>query len=291
MRWPMPLAAQPRCTSSTWPTFMRDGTPSGLSTMSHRRAVGHVGHVLDRHDLRHHALVAVAAGHLVARLQAALDGQVDLDHLQHAGGQLVALRQLLALFFERQVEAVARLLERVLDALELVGQVFVGRTDVEPVVLLDLGQVLLVDGRALGDLVRAAVGRLADQQLLDAVERVGLDDAQLVVQVQAEALQLVVDDLLGALVALDAFAGEDLHVDHRAVGALLDAQRRVLHVGRLLAEDRAQQLFFRRQRGLALGRDLADQHVARVDLGTDVDDAATRPGAPAAARSGSGCRG
>jgi hypothetical protein len=27
-------AAQPRCVSSTWPTFMRDGTPSGLSTMS-----------------------------------------------------------------------------------------------------------------------------------------------------------------------------------------------------------------------------------------------------------------
>jgi hypothetical protein len=114
---------------------------------------------------------------------------------------------------------------------------------------------------------------LADQQLLDAVEGVGLDDAQLVVQVQAEALELVVDDLLGALVALDAFAGEDLHVDDGAVGALVDAQRGVLHVAGLLAEDRAQQLLFRRQRGLALGRDLADQHVAGVDLGADVDDA------------------
>jgi hypothetical protein len=82
--------------------------------MSHGRAVGHVGHVLDRNDLGHHTLVAVAAGHLVARLQAALDGQVDLDHLQHARGQLVALRQLLALLFEGQVEAVARLLEEFL---------------------------------------------------------------------------------------------------------------------------------------------------------------------------------
>jgi hypothetical protein len=86
------------------------------------RAVGHVGHVFDRHDLGHHTLVAVTAGHLVARLQAALDGQVDLDHLQHAGGQLVALGQLLALLFEGQVEAVAGLLQRVLDRLELVGQ-------------------------------------------------------------------------------------------------------------------------------------------------------------------------
>jgi hypothetical protein len=56
----------------------------------------------------------VTAGHLVARLQAALDGQVDLDHLQHAGGQLVALGELLALFFEGQVEAVALLLEEFL---------------------------------------------------------------------------------------------------------------------------------------------------------------------------------
>ena len=71
----------------------------------------------------------------------------------------------------------------------------------------------------------------ADQQLLDPVEGVGLDDAQLVVQVQAEALEFVVDDLLGALVALDAFAGEDLHVDHGALRALVHAQRRVLHVG------------------------------------------------------------
>ena len=183
-----------------------------------RRAVGHVGHVLDRNDLRHHALVAVAAGHLVAGLQAALDGQVDLDHLQHAGRQLVALRQLLALLFEGEVEAVARLLERVLDRLELVGDVVVRRADVEPVVLLDrLARYALSIVVPLASLLRAAVGDLADQQLLDPVERVGLDDAQLVVQVEAEALELVVDDLLGALVALDAFTGEDLHVDHGAV--------------------------------------------------------------------------
>jgi hypothetical protein len=31
---PRPRAAQPRCVSSTWPMFMRLGTPSGFSTMS-----------------------------------------------------------------------------------------------------------------------------------------------------------------------------------------------------------------------------------------------------------------
>ena len=67
----------------------------------HRRAVGHVRHVLDRHDLGDDALVAVAAGHLVAGLQPALDRQVDLDHLLHARRQLVAAGQLASSFLRK----------------------------------------------------------------------------------------------------------------------------------------------------------------------------------------------
>ena len=55
-----------------------------------RRAVGQERHVLDRQDLGDHALVAVAAGHLVADRDHALGGDVDLHHLQHAAAQLVA---------------------------------------------------------------------------------------------------------------------------------------------------------------------------------------------------------
>ena len=51
-------------------------------------------------------------------------------------------------------------------------------------------------------------------------------------------------------------------------------QRGVAHLARLLTEDRAQQPLLRRQLGLALGRDLADQDVAGADLGADADDAA-----------------
>ena len=65
-----------------------------------RRAVGDVRHVLDRHDRRDHALVAVAAGHLVARLHAALHREVDLDHLEHARGEVVARGDLRALLLE-----------------------------------------------------------------------------------------------------------------------------------------------------------------------------------------------
>ena len=41
----------------------------------HRRAVGIMRHVFDRHDHRDHTLVTVTTGHLVARLDATLDGR------------------------------------------------------------------------------------------------------------------------------------------------------------------------------------------------------------------------
>mgnify|MGYP003694116017 CR=1 FL=1 len=57
----------------------------------HRRPVFEVRHVLFRQDAGDHALVAVAAGHLVAHAQLALHGDVDLDQLDHARRQFVAL--------------------------------------------------------------------------------------------------------------------------------------------------------------------------------------------------------
>jgi hypothetical protein len=50
-------------------------------------------------------------------------------------------------------------------------------------------------------------------------------------------------------------------------------ERAVLHVLGLLAEDRGEQLLFRRELGLALRGDLADQDVARLHVGADPDDA------------------
>src|SRR6185312_14748696 len=60
------------------------------------RAVLEERHILDRHDLRHHALVA--------GLDLALYRNEDLDHLHHAGRQLVAALQLLDLVEEALLE-------------------------------------------------------------------------------------------------------------------------------------------------------------------------------------------
>ena len=50
-------------------------------------------------------------------------------------------------------------------------------------------------------------------------------------------------------------------------------KRGVAHVGGLLAEDGAQELFLRRHRAFALRRDLADEDVAGAHFGADIDDA------------------
>ncbi len=173
-------------------------------------------HVLDRHDLGDHALVAVTPRHLVARLQAPLDRHIHLHHFQYAGRQLVALRKLLPLRLEHGVELAPLLRQRFLEAFHLGRRFLVGEPDVEPVVPLDRAEVVLRHLGALGEALRAAVGGLAGQQALEALEGIAFHDPHLVGEVGLVALELVLDDRLAALVALDAFAREHLHVDHRA---------------------------------------------------------------------------
>ena len=68
------------------------------------------------------------------------------------------------------------------------------------------------------------------------------------------------------------FACEDLDVDDLAALTVRHAQRSILDLARLLAEDRPEQLLLRGELLLALGRDLADQNIVRADLGADADD-------------------
>ena len=82
-----------------------------------RRAVRQERHVLFGQDLGDDALVAVAAGHLVADRDQPLGGDVDLDHLLHAAGQLVAALQRVELavacvdrFFDARPELLVSLL-------------------------------------------------------------------------------------------------------------------------------------------------------------------------------------
>src|SRR4029078_3656196 len=67
-------------------------------------------------------------------------------------------------------------------------------------------------------------------------------------------------------------AGEDLHINDNAFDPRRTDQGSITNIAGLFAEDRAEQLFFRGKLSFALGCDLSDQHIARLDVGTDPDD-------------------
>ena len=75
----------------------------------------------------------------------------------------------------------------------------------------------------------------------------------------------------GQLITL--FTGVDAHIHHAATLGAGHPQRVVAHIARLLTEDRAQQLLFRRLIGFTLGRHLAHEDVATLNESAYADDA------------------
>ena len=185
----------------------------------HRTAIGVVGHVLDRDDGGNHALVAMTAGHLVARLDAALHGKVDLDHLHHARSEVIALRDLGLLVLVAALELAVLVLQAVGHDFQLRIRVFVLQTNFEPLLTRQVIEVGRVDGRASLQLARAAVRHLASQQAAYAREQIVLEDALLVVQVLADPLQFGLLDGLCTAVLLDAVTREHANVDDGTVHA------------------------------------------------------------------------
>src|ERR1035437_2385106 len=127
-----------------------------------------------------------------------------------------------------------------------------------------------VDRRAVGQ-VRHVLHRqdLCDDALVAVATGHLVPDADLALLGHGDPDQAV--DAWHELVAL--FAAEDADVYDLATLAVRQAQARVFHLAGLLAEDRAEESLLSGQLGFALGCDLADQDVARLNLGTDVDDA------------------
>src|SRR4051812_42440415 len=249
----------------------------------HRRAVRQIRHVLFGEDPRDHALVTVAAGHLVADRQLALHRDVDLDELDDPRRQFVAAANLLLLLLEEILDDLDLALGPLLEVAQVVLETRVVGRNLQPHhrlvghLLQDrLGQDRALPVQALAAVfveeIRAELLPLQhhDHALLHFVVK----DADLVLKVLLHHVELFLLDRFRAVVLLDSLAGEDLDADDDAFDAGRADQRGVADVARLLAEDRAEELFFRRQLGFALRRHLADEGVARLDVGADPDDPA-----------------
>ena len=128
-----------------------------------------------------------------------------------------------------------------------------------------------VDRGAVGEVRHVLDGQDLRDHALVAVatgELVALADLALLADVDPHELVHARRQLVAVL------PGEHADVDDLAGLAVRHLERGVADLAGLLTEDRAQEALLRRELGLALRRDLADEDVARADLGADADDAA-----------------
>ena len=265
----------------------------------HRRAIRQIRHVLFRQDARDDALVAVAAGHLVADRQLALHRDVHLHQLDDARRQLVAAADLLLLLLEQLADDFDLPLGALLEQPQVAFEPRIVALDLQAHHLLvrarsastsGVSTVPFFSSRSRPNSSNASARSVWPlQHLHDALLHLVVKNADLVLQVLLHHVELFLLDRLGAVVLLDALAGEDLHADDDALDARRADERGVADVAGLLAEDRAQQLLFRRQLRLALRRHLADEDVARLHVGADADDAAVVEVAQVASPTRSGC--
>src|SRR5690606_31956246 len=145
--------------------------------------------------------------------------------------------------------------------------------DLAPLAWRVLAQHLLGDARLRLEPLRAAHRDLIDQQLLQPAVEVPLQNRLLVVPVLRQPLDLRTLDSERSLILIAAPPRNDPYLDSGSRHPRRQAHRGVADVRGLLAEDGAQQLLLRRHRRLALRRDLANQDVAGLHRGADIDDA------------------
>jgi len=86
-------AAQPRCVSRIWPTFIREGTPKRIQNNLDGRSIGQIRHVFLRKECAQSRPCCRDGRPSCRHRKLALHGHVDLDQLDDAGRQFVALLQ------------------------------------------------------------------------------------------------------------------------------------------------------------------------------------------------------
>src|SRR5437899_5064670 len=278
----------------------------------HGRSVRQEGHVLHREDLRDDALVAVAAGHLVADADLALLSDRDADHLVHARQELVVvlaaedrhvddLPVLARREPERGVLHLAGLLAEDRAEQALLGRelrLALGRDlahedvlrpdlgpDVHDPVLVEVGERLLAHVRDVaGDLLGPELGIAGLALVLldvDGGELVVLDDA-----IAQDDGVLVVAALPGHERDEDVLAERELALVGRvAVGedlvrhdAVADAHDRALvEAGALVRADELLGPVAERVAGVLLDPDLGRGDTAHHAAGAGEDDLARVP--------------
>ena len=238
-----------------------------------RRPVFEERHVFSRHDAADDTLVPVTAGHLVARLKLALHGNEDLDHLEHAGCEIITALDLFNAVFELRVDPLDGFVILDLHSFEVRLHAVVLNGDLPPFMAFHFAQALSVDCFALLQTLWRGRGDLTDQHFLQARISCAVQDRAFVVTVLGQRFLFFGLNRARTVINVDAVTVEDTDFDDRTSNTRRQTQRGIAHVRRLFTEDGAKELFFRRHRAFALWRDLTDEDIARLNFSTDINDA------------------
>src|SRR4029077_18627555 len=226
------------------------------------------------HDAGDDALVAVASGHFVADGELALHGDIDLDQLVDAGRQFLTLLELFLALLGDLAEDVDLARGHLLDFFDFLDEERILLVELEALEVArgDLFDQVTGELNALGQetlvglfVVQVGLENFSAQEIREALEALIREDADFVGEVLLEFEDLRGFDGLVTLVFFSALAGEDFDVNDGALDARRAVERSVANIAGLFTEDGAKEFFFRRERGLALGRDFADQNVAWLD--------------------------
>src|ERR1700682_4683934 len=107
--------------------------------------------------------------------------------------------------------------------------------------------------------MQVGLENLAAEKIREALEALICEDADFVREVLLQLEDLRGFDGFVALVLFSALAGEDLDVHDRALDARRAIEGSVANIAGLFTKDGAEKFLFRGERGLALGRNLANQ--------------------------------
>ena len=218
--------------------------------------------------------------HLIADLKLPLNGDVDLDHLDHARGQFIPLLDLLNLLFRHEPDQVD-LVPKVVQGLTQQG-VLLGILEAQllPVDIIKSIHKLMIEYGTLfsNDLAAVFGAKICGNRVTDGNPshftycRV-LDDINPVAFVLAQLQNIGLFNLQRPDVLLGTGTSKDLGTNDGPHNTWRHAQGCIADVTGLLTENSPQQLLFRSELRLALGRDLTDQDVVRLHFSTDTDNA------------------
>ena len=222
----------------------------------------------------------MTTGHFITHGQFAFGGNIDFDHLDYAGGQVITLfhsadNTLITLTNLLGLSAVVdKDLLQLMLVLGALGKIQATQP-LECNLIYDLSRQFFteLEQNVTLFILNIRLGRTTDQQIGQGLANAFFQAAEFIVHVTIEATDLVILDHQAALVLVHTFAGKDLGVNDHAFNARRYAQRRIFDIAGLFTEDCPQQFLFRRKHGFALGRYLAHQHVTGTNLSTDTNNA------------------